>query len=209
MGLPKLIAAADPTPAASPRRSRAWRVRFGAGAAPGPPKRAAPPRARRTDGARDCGRCRPRPARRSRIDQRQAPDCRQLGLARVDDLDGEHRVAHAQRAERLLPRALLTEVGNHDHEPGLPRQPGDPAERRCERIRVVLAVGATPSASTRRTATRPGLAPRGGSVSGPAAPNVTIPTLPARRHPEASEHERNALGDVGLQAIGGTERHRG
>ena len=41
-----------------------------------------------------------------------------------------------------------------------------------------------------------------------SAPNATSPTLPGAAHAEPPEHERHALGDVGLQPPRGAERHR-
>ena len=121
-------------------------------------RRGARPRARRSARARAGATCRPRRARPSRGRPRRAPDRRELGLARVADLDGEHGVAGAQRAERARPVVLVAEVGDDDDEARLAR---DAARRGPARRPARAARGrrrrATPSPSARRSATTPGL----------------------------------------------------
>ena len=59
--------------------------------------------------------------------------------------------------------------------------------------------GATPSASIRRSATIPGLEPRGGSTRGAVGAERDQPDAAGPADAEPPEHERDALGDVGLQ----------
>ena len=111
--------------------------------------------------------------------------------------------------ERPLPARWSRKSRDHDHEPGLARQPSHPAERAGQRLRVVLAVGCDAlgeqSAAARRS--RAWRRAAGASARRRRAERDQADAAGAP-HAEASEHERHALGDVGLQPPGGAERHR-
>jgi hypothetical protein len=111
-----------------------------------------------------------------RVDQGEQPDVRQLVLARVADLHGEHLMPGGEPAQRLLPggrrgaEAVLVEaveeVGDHHDQPA-PATPGAaldrvgetvvrrPARRAAEQGRAAgRAGGRPPRAGNRRTPRR-------------------------------------------------------
>ena len=144
------------------------------------------------------------------VDQREPPDGGQRALARVVDLDRDHGVARAQSAAsgraqpswsrksdttatRLGRRASAVSARERDGE----RLAGRGRRRRRRRRR-----------SRSRTAASPGRAPRGGSTIGSPAPNAIDADAAGAAHREPGEHERDALGDVGLEPRRRAERHR-
>ena len=142
------------------------------------------------------------------IGEPEVADRRQLELARVADLDGEHSVAAAQRPQGRLPVAVATEVGDDDHEPAVAGERGGLARRVAERGRAgAVGLGLGAQLGEQREQAEAALArahdPRLAAADRDDAEAVAA----ARRH--VADRERDALGDVGLAAVGGAEGHRG
>ena len=127
--------------------------------------------------------CRPRPVRRSR--DRPAQRCPTAGSSAsrgsaISIASTEWRT-RSEPSGRSQPRwSRKSEITTTSPAAG---QPARRAQRARQPSGSCWPSGATPSASIRRSATIPGLEPRGGSTRGAPAPNATSPTLPARRTP--------------------------
>src|SRR6185369_10209873 len=67
------------------------------------------------------------------IDEGEHAHGRELELARVADLDGEHGVAGAQRPQRVKPVLRPAEVGDEDDEATLAGHAAGAAQRRAQR----------------------------------------------------------------------------
>lgn len=149
------------------------------------------------------------PAAALGIDQRQAPERRDLALTRIADLDREHRVMGSQRAERAQPSLLIAEVRDHGDETGLARELAQPDQRSAQGVGVALPVGghALGQQAAHRHDPRLGCArrqqPWGAGAERDHAHGARTPDA------DAGEQERDALGDVGLEPLGGAEGHRG
>jgi hypothetical protein len=142
------------------------------------------------------------------VDDGQAADGGQLGLARVADLDGQHRVTCGEGAERARPARVLTEVGDDGDEAGLARDAPHAAQRVGQRVRLVDAVRRDALAQDAAQRDDPGARPaRRQQARAPGAEGHHR-HAPGPAHGQVAEHERHALGDVGLQPLGGAEGHR-
>jgi hypothetical protein len=142
------------------------------------------------------------------VDQGQPPDGGQRALARVADLDGEHRVAHPQRAHRGLPAALAAEVGDDDDEPGLAGDAPDAAQGVGERVRVLVAVGGDPVGQCAAQADEPWPAAARGQQARLGRAEREQRDAPGAADGQPADDERHALGDVRLEPLGGAEGHR-
>ena len=117
-------------------------------------------------------------------------------------------MALAQRPQRRLPVALAAEVRDDDDEPAVARERRRALGRGAERGRagaVGLRVGAQlgqqreqPEAALARAHDARVAAAERDDAEAVAAPRRHVP-----------DRQRDALGDVGLAAVGGAERHRG
>ena len=145
-----------------------------------------------------------------------SPIARQLELARVADLDRQHAVAGAQRAQRRLPVARAAEVGDDDDEPARPREAG--AARPTASVSVVppgaTASGRAAASSAARSWASSAEQPEPALLRAQDARLLRVaegehaePVAAARGH--VADGERHALGDVGLAPLRGAEGHRG
>ena len=157
--------------------------------------------------------CRPRRARPvSGSTSGSRPTAGSSLLARVADLDGEHGVAR-RAARRSGARPVVAGRGSRSTTTTKPGLAGDAA--RCG-----TSAWASAAARRRRRGRRPRRA-RGAARSSagrPAArreqsrlgPRRTVSSArrPAAAHGQPADDERDALGHVGLQAVGRAEGHR-
>ena len=104
---------------------------------------------------------------------------------------------------------LVAEVADHDHESRLARHPPYARQRVGQAVGMVLAVGRDALGERPPQRDDPGLGAsrREHSRRGGAERDEADAARPP--HAEATEHERDALGHVRLQAARGPERHRG
>jgi hypothetical protein len=142
------------------------------------------------------------------VDERQVADVRQLGLARVADLDRHHRVVGGQRAERPDPLVLVAEVGDDDDEPGLGRHSTELHERVRQRTRIAGAIRRDAGRQRPPHRHRPRLRRARRQKPRLAGAERAERDAPGATHRQARDDDRGAVGDVALQPLGRAERHR-
>ena len=144
-----------------------------------------------------------------RVDEPELAGVRQLLLARVADLDGDHLVPPGELEQRPAPVAWAAEVGDDHDERALPRERVGPAEGVAERG------GADPARRKLRL-----LAERGQQTDEPdsslpygegarllvAERERAEPVAPAGG--DVADRDRDALRDIRLATVGGAEAHR-
>ena len=128
-----------------------------------------------------------------RVGEGEHADVRQLQLARVDDLDGQHVVPHAELAQRAGPAVdRRQEVGDDHGHPAPARRPVEHVDQRAEvgAARAGSGCGRSPAAGPAPPCGRGGPAAgppaRGVRLGGPspAAGAVAADRVPAGRTPE-------------------------
>ena len=117
-------------------------------------------------------------------------------------------MARREGAERARPAGVLAEVGDDGDEAGLARHPAHAAQRVGQRMRLVDAVGRDALGEHAAQGDDPG--PRSARRQQARAPGAEghHRHAPGAAHGQVAEHERHALGDVGLQPLRRAEGHR-
>ena len=142
------------------------------------------------------------------VDEGEHAHGRELELARVADLDGEHGVAGAQRAQRVEPILRPAEVGDEDDEAAVAGHAAGAAQRRAQRG-VAAALGRRLLAQGDEQAEQAGAAlTRRQRDRLVAAERVDAEAVGALAR-QLADDQGHALGDVGLAPVGGAEVHRG
>ena len=168
--------------------------------------RARPPRSARAASARTVSTSTRRPG--LGVDERQAAHGPAARLARIADLDASTRVARAERAHRRCASRVAAEVGDDDDEAARWRASRPTRSQRRARGRGVGgAVGRDALGEQRRSEADVACGPpRGGSGRARRRRRSARASAPAVAGGERGRATSgDALGDVGLQPVGGAE----